>query len=120
MHMATIIAYVATIAAVVLTVTALLQAVIGRLVGRMAGPLMGALIGAIVVWLGIDFLWIWLERGHVPIAALAAAIAALFVHGAISKEKLTEQSNWMMAGEAWAIILVGVYVAIVSERIRWY
>ena len=118
--MSTIIAYIATLAAVILTVTALFQAIIGGLVGRLAGPLLGALIGGLVVWIGIDFLWRWLEGGHVPIAALAAAIAAIFAHGAISKDELSQQSNWMMAGEAWAIILVGVYVVIVSEPIRWF
>jgi len=118
--MSTAIAYIATIAAVILTVTALLQAIIGRLVGRLAGPLLAALVGGLVVWLGIDTLWLWLEGGHVPLAALAAAIAALFAHSAISKDELTQQSNWIMAGEAWAIILVGIYVVIVSEPIRWY
>ena len=118
--MSTAIAYIATIVAVILTVTGLLQAIIGGLVGRLGGPLLGALVGGIVVWLGIDFLWVWLEGGHVPIAALAAAIAVLFAHGAISKDELTQQSNWMMAGEAWAIILVGVYIVVVSEPIRWY
>ena len=118
--MPTVLAYIATIAAVVLTITALLQAIICGLVGRLAGPLLGALVGGLVVWLGIDFLWIWLEGGHVPIAALAAALAAIFAHSAIAKDELTQQSNWMMAGEAWAITLVGVYVVVVSEPIRWY
>lgn len=118
--MPTVIAYIATLCAVILAVTALFQAIIGGLVGRISGPLLGALIGGLVVWIGVDFLWMWLEGGHVPFAALAAAIAAIFAHGAISKDKLTQQSNWMMAGEAWAIILVGIYIAIVSESIRWY
>lgn len=118
--MSTIIAYLATLAAVILTVTALFQAIIGGLVGRLAGPLLGALVGGLFVWIGIDFLWQWLEGGHIPIAALAAALLAIFAHGVVSKDELTQQSNWMMAGEAWAIILVGVYVVVVSEPIRWY
>lgn len=118
--MATIIAYIVTLAAVAITATGLVQAVLGGLIGRAVGPLFGALIGGLFVWFAIDFLWLWLEGDHVPIAALVGAIAVLFIHSAISKDSLTEQSNWMMAGEAWAIILIGVYLTLSLDIIRWY
>lgn len=118
--MATIIAYTVTLATVVLTATMLLQALIGGLVGRITGPLVGVLIGGLVAWFAVDFLWVWLEGDHIPIAALGGAIVILFTHSALSKDALTEQSNWMMAGEAWAIVLLGIYLAVVPDAIRWY
>lgn len=118
--MATIVAYVLTIAAVILTLTALVQTILGGLLGQMLGPLLGALVGGLIVWGGVEILWLWLEGGHVPIAALAGALAILFAHSAIAREQLTEQSNWMMAGEAWAIVLLGIYLVIFPESIRWY
>jgi hypothetical protein len=98
----------------------LLQALIGGLVGRAVGPLLGALVGGVVVWFGIDLLWLRLEGDHVPMSVLATAIAVLFAKSAISKDKLTQQSKWMMAGEAWSIVLIGVYLAVVPDGIRWY
>lgn len=118
--MATIIAYIATLTAVALTITSIPQMIVGGLLGRFLGPLMGGLLGSILTWLAIDWLWLTFEGGHIPIAALAAAMAVLFVHGYVSREELTEQSNWMMAAELWAIVLVGVGLCVMPANIRWY
>jgi len=120
METETIIAYAVTFAALFFSITALPQAIIGGLIGRFAGPLLGGLIGSIVSWLFIDWLWVTFEGGHIPIAALIGALAFIFAHGFISKEELTEQSNWMMAAELWAIILVGIFLFAHSDVIRWY
>ena len=118
--MATIVAYVLTLVAVFFSITTLPQVIIGGFAGRAVGPLAGGLLGSIVAWFLVDFLWTWLEGAHIPIAALGAALAFIFVHGVISKEELTEQSQWMMAAEAWAIVLVGIFLLLVPAEIRWY
>jgi hypothetical protein len=118
--MATIIAYALTMVAVFFSITALPQTIIGGLAGRVVGPLAGGLLGSIVAWFLVDFLWVWLEGAHIPLAVLGGALAFIFVHGVISKEELTEQSRWMMTAEAWAIVLVGIYLVVVPAEIRWY
>lgn len=122
--MATTIAYVLTGLAIFFAVTGLPQMMIGGLLGRLSGPgfgvLVGGLLGGVIAWVLVDFLWVWLEGGHVPIVALGAALVFLFGHGFVSKEELTETSHRMMAGEAWAIILVGVYLLVAPDVIRWY
>ena len=118
--MATIIAYTFTLVAVVLAATSLLQAVVGGILGRLMGPLIGAVIGGLASWALVDLLWVWLEGDHVPIAALVGALIVLVTQSAISRHELTQQSNWMMAGEAWGIVLLGIYLVTVPEAIRWY
>ena len=118
--MATVVAYVLTMLAVFFAITALPQAFIGGLASRAVGRLAGGLLGSILAWLLVDLLWVWLEGAHIPIAALGAALAYIFLHGAISKEELTGPSHWLMAAEAWAIVLVGIYLIIFPADIRWY
>lgn len=118
--MATVVAYVSTMVAVFFSITVLPQALIGGLAARAVGPLIGGLLGSVLAWLLVDFLWVWLEGAHVPIAALGAALAYIFLHGAISKDELTGQSHWLMAAEAWAIVLVGIYLMVFPAEIRWY
>lgn len=118
--MATVVAYASTMVAVFFGITALPQTIIGGLASRVVGPLVGGLLGSILAWLLVDLLWVWLEGAHVPIAALGAALAYIFLHGTISKQELTEQSRWLMAAEAWAIVLVGIYLIVFPTEIRWY
>ena len=87
---------------------------------RMTGLLVGALIGSIVSWVIIDLLWLWFAGGHIPIAALSGAIIFIILHGLISKNELTKASQITMAAEAWAIILVGIYLVFIPDVVRWY
>ena len=118
--MATVVAYVLTMLAVYRAITAIPQAFIGGLASGLGGRFAGGLLGSILAWLLVDLLWVWLEGAHVPIAALGAALAYIFLHGAISKDDLTGQSHWLMAAEAWATVLVGIYLMVFPAEIRWY
>ena len=118
--MITIAAYVLTLLAVFFSLTGLPALISGGLVGRAFGPLISGLMGYIVAWMLVDLLWIWLEGAQIPIAALAGAFVFILIHGAISKDELTEHSRWMMAAEAWALVVVGIYLVIVPAEIRWY
>jgi hypothetical protein len=116
----TIIAYTVTFIALFFGITAFSQSIIGGLIGRFAGHILGGLIGGIIVWLLIDWLWVAFGGGHIPIIILICALVFIFGHGIISKKELTEQSNWMMAAELWAIILLGTILFIKSDVVRWY
>lgn len=118
--MVTVIAYIITMVAIYFSITALPQMLIVGLLAKVVGILPGALLGSIFAWLIVDLLWFWFAGGHIPIAALCGALGFLFLHGAISKDELTETSRWMMTAEAWAIILVGIVLVVIPNQIRWY
>ncbi len=117
--MATLIAYALTVAAVAFSVTSLPQVLVGGLIARWAGILFGALVGGVLSWSAINLMWLWLEGNHIPIAALGAAVVTLFVHSFISRNNLSQQSLWLMAGEIWAIVLLAIYLVVFSDEIRW-
>ena len=106
--------------AVYRAITAIPQAFIGGLASGLGGRLAGGLLGSILAWLLVDLLWVWLEGAHVPIAALGAALAYIFLYRVIYKEKLAGLSDWLMAAEPLAIVLVGIYLVIFPADIRWY
>lgn len=120
MEIATIVAYVLTLLAVSFSITAIPQAILGGVFGKLGVPLMGMLMGGVISWIAIDALWYFLEGAHLPFTVFVASFLLLAIHGSISKDKLTEQARWMMAGEMWAIVLVGVGAFFLSESFRWY
>lgn len=120
LEISTIIAYGVTLAAVFFGATGLPQALIGGLFGRAVDPMLGLLIGGLLTWGGVDLAWFYLEGDHIPISALILSVALIFLHGFISEERLTQQSRVVMAGEAWAVIIVGLALFFLQDSVRSY
>lgn len=120
MEIITIASYALTLLAVFFAVTSIPQMLLGGLIGQLVGPLASALLGGIVSWAAIDALWYFLEGGHIPFTVLVGSFLLLVMHGITSKEELTEQANWTMAGEMWAIIVVGICIFLLTDQYRWY
>jgi hypothetical protein len=118
--MATIVAYCLTFLAVYFALTIIPMMLVGAVLGRIIGPMLSAFIGFIISWSIVNVLWVLFEGSNVPIAALLMALAFIFIHGWITKDELTTQSQWMKAAEAWAIIGIGVYLVVVLPEIRWF
>ena len=114
-----VIAYIIIVLLVFFAITSFPQVLTGGLIGRITNILIGALVGSITTWLLIDLLWLKIMGNHIPILALGLSIITLFIHGYFDGESLTKISHQMMAAEAWAIILVGIYIIIISNNIQW-
>jgi hypothetical protein len=120
MQAPTIIAYLTTFIALFFSITSIPQAIIGGLAGRYTGPLFGMLLGSVIAWQLINILWVSFEGGQIPVVVLVSSLLFILTHGFIAKNELTQQSNWMMAAEMWGIILVGIFINIYADSIRWY
>jgi len=111
--------YIITSLLVFFAITQILQSFVGGLIGRFTNLLLGMFLGSLVTWLIIDFLWILIEKGHIPILSLGINILILFVHANIEFKKLTKVSKKMIVAEIWAIISYGIILMIVFRPIRW-
>jgi hypothetical protein len=116
----TIVAYVVTLALAALAVTAIPVALVGGVLGRGLGLRVGGLFAGILTWTGVNFLWHWLEGGSVPMAALAGSLVGLAIQESMISRELNPHAKVLLAAEMWAIVLVGLGLAVLATPVRWY
>ncbi len=119
----TILAYVVTIGLAVVGLTALPITLAGGLVARMSGHgglLLGMLVGGLLTWVGLEWLWLTLEGGMIPLTVFAVSFVAIGAHGAMAGNKLNPMAQRAMGAEMWAILGVALGVAFMSGSMRWY
>lgn len=116
----TIIAYLLTLAAVYWAVTGMLQGLIGGIVGKMFGVHIGMFVGALITWEIVDWLWVVLEGNHLPITVIFGSIGLLVAHGVRGNEELNIPAKLMMSAEQWVLIIMGIYLVVSGDQVRWY
>lgn len=77
------------------------------------------LVSSIIWWIIIAFLWKLIVGQNIPILALGICIVALFFNSWLQRKKLNANAQKMLAGEVWAIIIIGIALLIKSNPIRW-
>ena len=120
----TILCYLIAAVAIYFAVPGMVQMACGAIISLVTFRVLGAqltmVIGAIASWCLLAALWHIAEGGIMPISILAGGFVFLFVHGWMSRDELTKQSEQMMAAEAWGIVIVAAILLYYSDPIRWF
>jgi len=121
--MLTTVCYLVAAATIYFAVPGMLQMACGGILSIVTFGALGIrltmFLGASLAWGLLCGLWRFVEGGQMPIVVLAGGFVYLFVHGALAKDELTEQSEQMMAAEAWGIVAVAAMLMYYTDPIRW-
>ena len=106
---------------VVLTYTIAMNAFIGLIIGNLINNMsLGLLIGFILIWLGIDFLWVLITGHHITVLAILIILAIQFVNLKTDLWDINDKKNYFTSLEILAVLSVGIYTIVISEQIRWF
>jgi len=57
---------------------------------------------------------------NLPITVIVGSIALLVAHGVKGRDELNEAAKLMMSAEQWVLIIMGIYLVVSADQIRWY
>ncbi len=81
---------------------------------------LSAFISGLILWFGLDLLWIQIYGSRLPILLLGLSFLTQYLRVRVfQKDMINENSKYMIAGEGYAIIAFGIVEIISTSNYKW-
>lgn len=117
----TIAFYLGTLFLVLIGLTSAPQSLISGLSTRAFGMSflqIGALLGGLLTWIIINFLWVKIEGGPIPLLLIGLTLIIMGI--ILTRKSLNMLARKNLIAEMWSIIIIGIYIVFQFDYIRWY
>ena len=118
----TIVGYIVTVGLATFGIVSFLAPLLAGLFVRIAGDLglmSGLLAGGFLGWSMLNWIWLVVEGGPIPLAALGLSFAAVGFQQTAG-ENLNPVAKQTVAAEMWAIVLLSVALTLMPGPVRWF